>query len=321
MNTATKIWLAIATILVVIGGLVFASVMITFKWDFTKLSTNKCEAVSHKISEDFNSISIQADTTHITFASAEDAQCSVVCYEYKNAPHSLEVADDTLIIKNIDARKWYEHIGFNFSTPKITVYLPKTAYSGLIIQNSTGDLQIPQDFKFESVDILLSTGDVRFFASAEELIKIRTSTGSIRLENTAAGALTLSTSTGGITISNVVCTGDADFSVSTGKMKLKDFACKNLKSAGDTGDLSLNKVIAAEKMTVKRSTGDITFEASDAAELLIETDTGDVRGSLLTDKIFFARSETGKVDTPKTISGGKCEITTSTGDIKMRIEK
>jgi DUF4097 and DUF4098 domain-containing protein YvlB len=64
----------------------------------------------------------------------------------------------------------------------------------------------------------------------------------------------------------------------------------------------------------------VKFEKSDAAELSIKTDTGDVTGTLLTEKIFDAKSSTGDVDVPKTGSGGKCEIRTGTGDIRIKID-
>ena len=59
----------------------------------------------------------------------------------------------------------------------------------------------------------------------------------------------------------------------------------------------------------------LVFDRCDAAELSITTDTGDVKGTLLSDKVFIARTDTGRVHVPETTNGGKCKITTSTGDI------
>ena len=52
----------------------------------------------------------------------------------------------------------------------------------------------------------------------------------------------------------------------------------------------------------------------------MKTDTGDVTGSLLSDKIFFAESDVGSVDVPKTTTGGVCEIRTDTGKIAITID-
>ena len=51
----------------------------------------------------------------------------------------------------------------------------------------------------------------------------------------------------------------------------------------------------------------------------VTTDTGDVKGTLLSDKIFFAETKTGRKDVPKTTAGGKCEIKTDTGDIIISV--
>ena len=40
---------------------------------------------------------------------------------------------------------------------------------------------------------------------------------------------------------------------------------------------------------------------------------------LLSPKIFFTETSTGKVQVPRSLSGGECGITTSTGDIKLEI--
>lgn len=320
MRKTAKIWLVIAASLVFVGLIMFAAVMSEYKWDFSKLSTGKYETNTYEISEEFSNLSMNTDTADIIFALSDDGKCRVECYEEEKAKHSVAVQENTLVIKMIDEKSWYDYIGINFGSPKITVYLPKAEYTSLFINGSTGDIEIPKNFKFEGVDISLSTGDVNFFASASKLIIIKTSTGNICVENTSAGTLDLSASTGRITVSNVICGGDANINVSTGRTNLNNIECKNITSCGDTGDISLNNVIAAEKFSIKRSTGDVRFDGSDAAEILVETDTGDVTGTFLSEKTFFVETDTGTVDVPESITGGRCEITTNTGDIELDIQ-
>ena len=76
---------------------------------------------------------------------------------------------------------------------------------------------MPKAFTFNNVDISLRTGDVNFYASVTETLKIKTSTGNIYAENISAGALDLSVTTGKATVSNVRCAGDVTIGVSTGK--------------------------------------------------------------------------------------------------------
>ncbi len=280
MRNSTKIWLIIATSLVALGCIIFSVAMTKNYWDFTKLSTVKYETNTYQINENFSNISMNTDTADILFIPSDDKMCKVVCYEMSDMKHTTTVQNDTLTINVTDEREWYDHIGITLGSPKITVYLPKTEYDTLVIKEDTGDIEVPEDFKFGSIDIATSTGD--------------------------------------ITVSGVTCEGDLKINVSTGKVNLTDIKCKSLISDGSTGDFSLKNVIATEKFSIERSTGDVKFDDCDATEIWVETDTGDVTGKLLSEKIFITQTSTGDVLVPKSTNGGKCEITTSTGDIYIK---
>ena len=321
MKKPTKLWLIIAAFLILAGCMIFGGVMTVLQWDFTKLSTNKFEQNTHSISEPFHNISVKTDTAKLKFAPAQDGICKVECYEEQKAKHAVTVEEDTLVIEVANKKAWYDYIGIHFGSPKITVYLPKTEYTALTVTESTGDMEIPKDFQFESATLSLRTGDVRFSASASGQVKIQTSTGEICVENNTVGALDLATTTGGIVLSRANCEGDISLRVSTGKTKLTDIVCKNLTSDGSTGDIALKNVVGTGKFSINRGTGDVKFDNADAAEISVETDTGDVEGSLLTNKVFIARTDTGRVTVPNTVTGGKCEITTNTGDITLTVKE
>ncbi len=321
MTKTTMIWLAAAVFLVLLGVILFAGVMTKLDWDFTKLSTVKYETNIYEVSEAFDGISVNTETADIVFVLSDDRNCRVECYEEANAKHSVTVENNMLVVRVNNQKSWYNNIGLKFTSPGITVYLPKTEYASLLINENTGDVEIPKDFTFGDVDISLSTGHVDFCASASGMIKIKTSTGNIRAENISAGALDLSASTGNVTVSNVTCIGDVTVGVSTGKVNFTDIECKSVISSGSTGDVSLNNVIAAEKFSIKRSTGDVKFDGSDAAEIYVKTATGDVRGDLLSNKVFITKTDTGSVNVPDSITGGRCEITTDTGSIKISIQQ
>ena len=224
---------------------------------------------------------------------------------------------DTLTIELSDQGTWRDAVSFSFGPvekPRITVYLPERDYAALSIDEDTGDVFLPGDFAFESIRFTLDTGDVDCRASSSGPISIETSTGDVRLEALSAGALALSTDTGRIELRSVSCAEDLGVTVQTGKTVLNGFT-----STGDTGELRLERVLVSGLLSVERSTGDVRLEDCDAVELLISTDTGDVHGTLLTEKIFLVRSSTGEIHVPETVSGGKCKITTSTGDIHIEI--
>ena len=319
MSKTTKIWLITAISLILIGCIIIGYVMTELKWDFSKLSTVKFETNTYEANEEFSSISLNTDTADIIFMTSEDDNCTVICYELKNSKHSVTVQDGTLTINEVNGQKWYEYMGITIGSPKITVYLPHAEYDMLTIKETTGDIEIPKNFNFESIDIWANTGNINNYASVSDSIKIRTSTGDICVENISAGMLDLSVSTGKVIASSINCNGDIKISVTTGKTNLTDISCKNFSSTGNTGSISLKNVTSSEKLSIERSTGSVSFDGCDAAEFFVKTDTGDVTGSLLSEKIFFTQTDTGRVDVPQTTNGGRCEITTDTGDIKITV--
>ena len=311
--------LLVALVLVVAGAALFVIVMMKNKWDFTKLRTNAFETNVYEISQDFTGISMDSTTADISFELSGDGKCKVECYEDTKEKHSVAVENGTLVIQVNRDKAWYDYIGINFDTPKIKVSLPKEEYRSLFLCEDTGDIEIPGNFQFQSVEIALHTGDVAFSADVSGDGIIKTTTGDIFVENVSARNLELTASTGHIQASNVTCSGDVTTKVSTGKVALMHMTCENLTSSGSTGDLLMNDVVARQIVSVKRSTGDVKFDRCDGQKIYIQTDTGDVEGSLLTEKIFAASSDTGDVEVPKTTTGGYCEVTTDTGDIEITI--
>lgn len=316
-----KIWFIVAGALMLVGGVLFAVVMGIVAPNFEELSTMKYQDKRYEISEDFTDILLTTKTADITFAPAEDGKAAVVCHEMEKAAHEVCVKDGKLMIVMVDNRAWYEHIGIDFGSPKITVYLPAGAYGMLGVQATTGSVKIGAEVSFASIDVKTSTGAVTCQASASGTVKIHTNTGDISVSGILAGALDLKVSTGRVTLRDVTCTGDAAVKVSTGRTEITNLTCGAFRSEGSTGDLQITNAIAAGRFDIKRDTGDVKLVDCDAAEVYIDTDTGDVNCGFLTEKTVFAKTDTGRVDVPRGTSGGRCEIETDTGDIKVTIKQ
>lgn len=143
MRKITKIWLVIAILLVIIGCIIFGGAMTAAKWDFKKLSTVKYESNEYEINEKFSNISIETDTAEIKLALAADGKCRVECYEEQKAKHSVTVEEDTLTIRVVDKKAWYDNVGIHIGTPRLTIYLPKSVTGGKCeISTDTGDIKI-----------------------------------------------------------------------------------------------------------------------------------------------------------------------------------
>ena len=320
MSKATKIWLIVAAALVLLGVIVLGGAFALVKGDVFKLTTHKYETNIYEITEEFDSIFINTDTADIVFVSTDEENCKIVCYEEEKMKHSVGVTDGKLSVGVVNTKKWYDYINLGWNTdPMITVHLPKSDNISISLKNSTGKIELPSNVTFESIDIVGSTGDVICRSSADGTIKIKRSTGDILLENISSGALDLWVSTGDVKATSVNCAGDVKLHTSTGYVKLESFTCKNLSSECDTGDITLKNVVATEMFDIETDTGKVIFDRCDANEMFVNTDTGNVTGTLLTDKIFYVKSDTGKVEVPRSVNGGKCEIETDTGNVKISI--
>lgn len=299
MNQNMKLWLILATVFVVIGAGMIVTVLSIYGWDFTLLNTVPYETNTHSPAGEFHSISLDTSTADIVILPSEDGACRVVCHEQENTPHHVEILEGILTVTEEDNREFYQQIGISFGTPQLTFYLPDTQYQDLTIRCSTANIEIPDGFHFENIDLKLTTGNVENYASVSNTVKIKTTTGRVYMEKVTADVF--------------------DITVSTGLVEMNGCSCNNLISAGNTGDLILEDTTARESLHIQRSTGDVTFINADAEEIFVKTSTGNVSGNLTSEKVFSVQTSSGDADVPKSQSGGICEVHTSTGDIKITV--
>lgn len=279
MRKKTLLWLSAGALLVLLGAVIFFGALVAAKFDFMKFSTSSYEDKNYEITEEFTSISVLATTADI-FVVPTDGAARVECHELQNITHTVTVRDGVLTIEEKDRRAWHERIGITFGSQHVTVYLPKGTWQALAVRSATSDVRV-SGLTFGEIDVALNTGDV--------------------------------------VINGVTCTGAVTLSATTGDAELKDLTCAALVSKADTGDLAMERVTCTGALSVERDTGDVEFDACDAAEIIIETSTGDVEGNLLSGKAFAVHTDTGEVRIPQNSAGGKCEITTSTGDIEITV--
>lgn len=281
MSKKVEIWLIVATVLILVGALLFAGIMMSLGWDFTKLSTVDFEINQYEVVQKYESINITTITSDVMIILSEDNDTRVDCFEKEYLKHTVEVINGTLNIEVVDTRDWYNHLDINFHKPRIKVYIPRGEYNNLSIKATTGDITICEELAFRNIDVSLTTGDISCGASATNNIKLKSTTGDVRLEGLRAW---------------------------------------NIEASLSTGDISLRNVVATGELYVTGTTGNIRLDECDATWTRIRLSTGNVKGSFLTPKIITAKTTTGSVDVPQSTTGGLCEITTTTGNIKITIK-
>lgn len=322
MSKTFKVLFIIGAALIVLGSLLFVTVFAMSGWNFSEISDGKYETNVYTFAEDIKikDIIINIDTADVNIIPTSSGETKVECYESDKDTHTVYVMDDGALNVSLNDREWYENISlFSFDSPKITIYLPVKEYGKLSIKGHTGELNVSKEFKFESINISVSTGDVKCYASAFGNVNISASTGDILISDTSAKSVNLKVSTGDVSASSLLCSEGFSLKVSTGKATLSDISCADFTTSGDTGDLNMKNVLVNGRMYVERSTGEVKLDRCDAKDIEIKTSTGDVSGSVRTEKTFFADSDTGNVSTPQTVSEQICKITCSTGDISITV--
>ena len=319
MITTTKRILLVGVALLVVGALIAAAALASMHFDFRRLGTRQTVTNTYAPAGDFRDILLSLNTEKLSFLPSEDGKLRVICVEEEGLQHVVTVSDGVLGIQTVDTRKWYEHIGVNFGETSVTVYLPNKDYGALTLGTDTGDVTLPADFRFESVLMTASTGDIDLRADVEGNVSIRTSTGDISLNGLQADSLDLTASTGHVRVSDCTVEGNVKAQTSTGKVGFTDLRCARAQVTTTTGEADFIRVLASESFRIETDTGDVRFDRSDAPEIRVETDTGDVRGTLLTPKTFDYSTDTGRVKLPGSEPGGRCELKSDTGDFEITI--
>ena len=251
---------------------------------------------TYNIDEPYTDIKIEGKDLYVIIYSSNNEN-KVVYSENKKVTIETNVIDGVLTIKQNDNRKFYDML-FNFSDFEVNLYLTEELINSLNIKGQVGDIEINKGFTFSNVDISNSTGDVEFKSNVKNNLSISNSTGDIEVENSnVGGSLNIETKTGDIELSNTNC-NKLDIKVST-------------------GDTELVNTLVTTDFKMEGSTGDVRFDEFDASNIEVSVGTGNVKGTIKSSKIFIAKSKTGSVSVPETVTGGVCKITTSTGNIKI----
>lgn len=256
MSKKTKIWLLTAACLVLLGGILFVGGMGMSGWDVTKLESTKYETNSYAPETAIMDIRVTTKTADVILRPSDREEISVVCYEQNRAKHEVSVKDGVLEIRLVDQRKWYDHIGIHFGTPKITLSIPQGQYGALMIQANTGKITVPKEFGFETVDISLSTGDVTCEASVRGHMKLRTTTGNIRLQDVTADSMELATSTGDITLTRCDA-GVLKIEATTGNITGSLLSPKTFTAKATTGKVNVPEHTTGGSCEITTSTGNI----------------------------------------------------------------
>ncbi len=316
MKKSKKVSIIIAITFIFVGITLYATAFAIGGFNINKMNSVNITDKSYVIGKNFHKINIESAESDICFATAADNKCRVECRDGDKIYHTVTVENDTLTIRRIDIRKWYEHFSIYWEEMKITVYLPKTEYENLYIRTISGDVNISDKFSFINGEINDTSGDISFDANVNEELKVRTVSGGLSINNTKANKIEANSTSGDVTLANIECSENLQVGSISGNLSLKDVDCDNITVGNTSGDNEFINV-TSRRFQCESVSGNINLYSCDADNLKLKTTSGNVSGSLLTDKLFKTESISGKINVPSSATGGICEIATVSGDINI----
>lgn len=315
MKKSKKIMMIAAAVMIAVGLVLSLGAMFAMKFDFSAMNTVSYETKTYTVGEAFSGVAVDETACDVRFCASNDGECKVICQESENISYSVAVEEGILHIERRDERRWYECIGVYFGEQEVSVYLPESSYKSLAANTRSGSLTVPQGFYFDTVDVQSTSGNIDLCVLAGGDLSAKTNSGNLHIDGSSAVALTAQTGSGGITLENTSASGDITVKTSSGNIILGEVKGKTVSAEAKSGNINFIGVIADESIDIENGSGNVELQRSDAASLSIKTNSGGVSGTLLTDKIYLANSSTGNVNVPKSVSGGKCEISTGSGNI------
>ncbi len=343
MRKGTKYALRIAGGCIAAGAVLLIATLLVFRFDFSRLNTTGDQsAQTYNVAEPFDSLDVQTSASDIRLRPSEDGACRVVCVENDTVSHSVTVENGTLYIRAADVRDWKRHIGIywgGMAELSVTVYLPESQYGSLRLKSTSGDIDVADGFAFAQAGLESTSGEIAFTGAVDDELTAGTTSGSVEIMDAACGALTVSSTSGDVTLRdlsaarvtagttsgevellNAELTGMLTLSSVSGDQSLENVSADSLSASATSGEFTARALFVRGALAVGTTSGDICLAGCDGGSLELESTSGSVTGSLTSTNIFSARSKSGEIDVPPSVTdAGLCEITTTSGDIDFTV--
>ena len=277
-----KILCLIAVVLIVAGGVLMAA---TFPTMYAEMKNNDEYAeYSENLKNHYDSVEIHAVNADVTVTSAADSQPSV---NAKTEPWiKVEVVSNggTLVVKEVDQRKWYQRIGINFTKPsKIEIHLANGTYSELNTVNTNGDIIVKAELEtiaFENIVTNNTNGDTRieipvnFVSCTSKNGDIGFILGPAAMDGRGTTTLVKGMTTNGDIVDDSFASHKS-FVTGNGEIKSTgNFAVLYAKTINN--DIILDRIYG-EKVTAESVNGNITATIMQPMEYITSTKNGIVK--------------------------------------------
>ena len=315
-----KTALIIAVICLVVGALLAGAGWVLLQKNPIDNNTVRDIVEVYHISELPTQIRIDTIESRVEILPIEGNEWRVECKETEKLPHTIDLVDGVLTVKQTDKRQWYEHIGIlnGFQKTGVTVYLPRGTYELLDVTSTSGSIKVHEGFAFAGAELKNTSGSISMASSVEGALTVRNTSGSITVSGGVGGNLTTQNTSGSTRILGGV-NGALQIHSSSGRVEVKDATPTKADISNTSGSIYLENVICKESCSIKNTSGSIELAYCDAMSFDVKNTSGSIRASLLSAKTFDCHSVSGGVSTPKDGNGGTFRANSSSGSIRVTV--
>ncbi|MBE6589858.1 MAG: DUF4097 domain-containing protein [Ruminococcaceae bacterium] len=309
----------VAWIFVFLGLALILTAFIVSGFNIYAFTTVRYQTNTYEISDDFSAVNIVETSNLIAVYPSEDGVCRIHCDESKTIFNKVSVQNGTLTVTRHDERPWYEKlVTVSFDSPKTTLYLPLKEYTALFLTTTSGNIKIGGELTVSTAELYTTSGDITVTADTVRTLTARSTSGRIKLSELDASAVSAASTSGKVDLSDIKA-DTVRTSTTSGDVRITDVTAKNLKAASTSGKLDLTDVVTENTIELETTSGKVSLRRVDSWFVSIESTSGKVTGSLLSEKQFDVRSDTGDVTYPASLGGGTCKIQTGSGDVRLEL--
>lgn len=313
MSAGKKLALAICAALLICAGvgLILATLNAGGKKAMEKEYTFANAGIS--------SLEIESGSAGVMLRHTSNGVCTVRCAQGANREYKVWLNEGTLHIEKV--RKW-SLFPVSLTEDTIEVYLPDREFETLWIRSDSGEVSVPEGFRFDNAILMASSGAVTFTADVTYELNVQSSSGGAAVSGASPDTLFLSCTSGAISLADCA-PGEVAIHSTSGSVKAERVHCKSFESSCTSGSQRFSGLIAEGQLRVDGTSGSVKLSDCDAAEVSVEVVSGSVSGNFLTPKQYDLRSVSGSVSAPASAAPtengavGRCTVRTTSGSIRF----
>ncbi len=160
----------------VLGSMVIVSALVLSACSYVDLSNAKIVTDEYDFSQGFENIEISVSCEDVHIMLSDDDECHIVYSHPDKLRTTVEVKNDTLVVKENG------HVNIpsdlNFEDATLDIYLPAGEYADIDIDTAVGDITLSNIIS-DSVNIDSANGNVFFEASDANDINVDIASGNV----------------------------------------------------------------------------------------------------------------------------------------------